>query len=340
MQEKPVKSYDFTISFAGQDREYAENIVIGLKSKGATVFYDNDEQADLLGKDLYEHLITIYRDSARYCVMLISEHYQNRLWTNHERKAAQSRAFRSSSEYILPIRLDDSDMTSLLDTVGYLDYKRMGNEKVVSVLISKLWGSFVNEPALKKLNESLKGLYQRVGLICEYSLRPCSDPEINKVLPFDIIQGGNSMIRNIKETLKLKQNFIDHAVMEKLLEILQSCEILIDLCVFIVQRLDYKSKKLRVIEHPNQHFFNLIELNNLLNIKDTLASKNSYFTDFQLLIEKWSVSLTESNKVVSTDSEALAQPRNDLLVYDTSTLRKIPGKVNGQILEVYRTIDL
>lgn len=340
LNEPNGKKYDFTISFAGQDRAQAEIIVAGLKAKGATVFYDNDELAELLGKDLYEHLITIYRDSAKYCIMLISENYQSRLWTNHERKAAQNRAFNSAIEYILPIRLDDTNMVSLLDTVGYIDYRKLGSEKVIDILITKLWGRFRDDPVLDEVNKSLAALFQRVGLICEHSLKPADDPDVYKVLPFDVFQGGQSMIEKIRRTLDLKKTHIDHLVLEKLLKFLDSCVILMDLCIFLVQRLDSRNNKIRVIEHPCRYFFNLIELNNLIGIRQILVSEGGYSPDFMTIIDKWSVALTEENKVVGIDSEALSKPRNDLIAYDLSVLKQIPGKIDGQILEVYRTIEL
>jgi hypothetical protein len=54
-----LKEYDIVISFAGEDRQVAEEIAVELKNNGIRVFYDNFEKADLWGKDLYEHLIDV-----------------------------------------------------------------------------------------------------------------------------------------------------------------------------------------------------------------------------------------------------------------------------------------
>lgn len=133
-----MPTYDIAISFAGEDRPVAEKLASSLVSTGINVFYDEYEQADLWGKDLYVHLSRVYRDEAKYCLMLISEHYAKKQWTNHERRAAQARAFAESIEYILPLRLDDAAVDGILDTVGFLDYRRTTVEKIVESLSQKI----------------------------------------------------------------------------------------------------------------------------------------------------------------------------------------------------------
>jgi len=57
----------------------------------------------------------------KFVVMFISHHYAEKVWTNHERQAAQSRALTERGEFILPVRFDDTPIEGLLPTVGYLD---------------------------------------------------------------------------------------------------------------------------------------------------------------------------------------------------------------------------
>ena len=130
--------YDIVISFAGEDRGVAEKIADGLVLQNLNVFYDEYAQVELWGKDLYSHLTNIYRDESKYCLMLISESYARKQWTNHERKAAQSRAFSENREYILPLRLDDAAVEGILNTTGYIDFRKTNVEKVVGSLVSKV----------------------------------------------------------------------------------------------------------------------------------------------------------------------------------------------------------
>ncbi len=136
-----MKKYDVTLSFAGEDRHYAEKLRNLLESGGYSVFYDDDEMAQLWGKNLYDHLASIYKDQARYCVMFLSEHYARKLWTKHERQSAQARALEENKEYILPIRLDDTEIPGILGTLGYLDLRSMSIEEIYQILAEKLSGS-------------------------------------------------------------------------------------------------------------------------------------------------------------------------------------------------------
>ena len=120
-QLAPRKDYDVTLSFAGEDRGYVEKVAAALYALGIRVFYDRYEQVDLWGKDLYTHLDDVYRKRAKFCVVFISRHYADKVWTNHERKSAQARAFNEKSEYILPVRFDDTEVPGMLPTIGYIN---------------------------------------------------------------------------------------------------------------------------------------------------------------------------------------------------------------------------
>ena len=132
------KKYDVALSFAGEDRQYAKELAELLKSGGYSVFYDEFERAELWGKDLYVDFSSVYRDLAHYCVVFMSKHYARKPWTNHERKSAQARAFEEDREYILPVRLDDTEIPGILPTDGYLDLRLMSIEAICQVLVEKL----------------------------------------------------------------------------------------------------------------------------------------------------------------------------------------------------------
>jgi hypothetical protein len=138
MKQEKNNHYDVAISFAGEDRPYAQKLAESLREKNVTVFYDRFEQDDLWGKNLYDHLSMIYKDSARYCVMFLSESYASKSWTNLERKNAQARAFEENREYILPIKIDDTEIPGLPRTIGYMDVRTHSIEEIVSALMNKL----------------------------------------------------------------------------------------------------------------------------------------------------------------------------------------------------------
>ena len=135
------KQYDVALSFAGEDRHYAEQLAGLLRLGGYLVFYDKYEQAELWGKDLYVHLSSVYKDQARYCVIFLSKYYAQKLWAKHELQNAQARAFQENQEYILPIRIDDTEIPGILPTVGYLDLAPTNIEEIYQALVEKLSGT-------------------------------------------------------------------------------------------------------------------------------------------------------------------------------------------------------
>ncbi|AEG59049.1 toll/interleukin-1 receptor domain-containing protein [Desulforamulus ruminis] len=133
-----IDIYDLAISFAGEDREVAKSIAHLVTKQGLRTFYDEYEKGDLWGKDLFTHLTEVYSKKARFCLMIVSEFYARKKWTTVERKAAQAKAFQEDIEYILPLRLDDTEIPGLLPTIGYIDLRQSSIEEVAVLLKRKL----------------------------------------------------------------------------------------------------------------------------------------------------------------------------------------------------------
>jgi hypothetical protein len=74
-----MKKYHVALSFAGEDREYVDQVAKCLQAKGVQVFYDKFEDTKLWGKDLYTYLSDVYQNQAFFTVMFISEAYKEKL---------------------------------------------------------------------------------------------------------------------------------------------------------------------------------------------------------------------------------------------------------------------
>ena len=135
-----LHEFDVALSFAGEDRQTAESLADGLREFGVRVFYDRYEQTALWGKDLYQHLQSVYRDKAKYCLIFVSQSYAKKVWTKHKQRQAQARAIAEEREYILPLRLDDTDLPGLNATVGYIDLRTNELAAVQDLLLRKLFG--------------------------------------------------------------------------------------------------------------------------------------------------------------------------------------------------------
>ena len=88
--ESPSWQYDVALSYAGEDRVQARELAKRIQMTGYSVFYDEFEE--LWGQDLSVKLHEVYGKQSRFCVILVSEHYVKKPWTNMERKAVLARA--------------------------------------------------------------------------------------------------------------------------------------------------------------------------------------------------------------------------------------------------------
>jgi hypothetical protein len=133
------QGFDVAISFAASEREHAEKLAALVREAGFSVFYDKFYPEDLWGKDLVETFHEIYSKRARYCVIFVSDEYNKRAWTIHERRSAQERMLKErGKEYILPVKANDVELPGMPSTIGYVSLKEQGVEKIAGLLIRKL----------------------------------------------------------------------------------------------------------------------------------------------------------------------------------------------------------
>ena len=139
MNNSPFE-YDVALSFATQDRELAEKFTRLLSDRDISVLHDEytPSAAELWGKDMVDHLVNLYARKARYCVLLVSRHYPLQTWTEAERTSARERALRDANEYILPLRLDDVEVSGMADAPGYRDLRKASVESIVDWLEQKV----------------------------------------------------------------------------------------------------------------------------------------------------------------------------------------------------------
>ena len=130
--------YDVALSFSGKNRAYAGKLAAQLKRNGIKVFYDKSEQAELWGANLRRHLPELYRVRARYCIVLVSEHYITSSWTKLELHAALEAELHRDEASVLPLRLDDTELSELLTERGYVDARKEPIKNIVALVKQKL----------------------------------------------------------------------------------------------------------------------------------------------------------------------------------------------------------
>jgi hypothetical protein len=167
--------YDVAISFAGEDRKVAESIATGLRDLGYQVFFDQFVSADIWGQDLGDYLSDVYQSKAKYCLVLLSEHYIRKPWTTLERRAAQVRALNEGHEpYLLPVLLDDCQIPTPLVSIAYFDLRK----QTVRQLIAEFHRKF------QKTDARSTSEHNRPGLVLELTrIRNLKDPNWQGPIP-------------------------------------------------------------------------------------------------------------------------------------------------------------
>jgi hypothetical protein len=132
------RHYDVCLSFASEQRDYVAEVAHLLRDNEVEVFYDSYETADLLGRDLIEHMSEIYGRRSRWCLLFASADYRRKVWPNLERAAAVDRALTDAKAYVVPVRFDETSIPGVRDSLGHVDARRTSPGELVAVMLRKL----------------------------------------------------------------------------------------------------------------------------------------------------------------------------------------------------------
>lgn len=132
-----MKKFDYALSFAGEQRDIAQEIHSKLSNLGFTGFYDFDYSSNLVGEDLVPKLRKIYKEESLYVIALISSDYKIKMWPKHEFRSAMENVLVQDNAYLIPIKIDDTQLESLSSTMGYLNFN-IGIDLCIEVITKKI----------------------------------------------------------------------------------------------------------------------------------------------------------------------------------------------------------
>ncbi|MDY0274934.1 MAG: TIR domain-containing protein [Desulfomicrobium sp.] len=198
--------FDVALSFAGENRDYVDQVANLLRDSGVKVFYDLFEEASLWGKNLYDYLSDVYQNKALYTIMFISDSYARKLWTNHERQAIQARAFQEHQEYILPARFDETPIPGVLSTVGYISLVGRTPQEFVKIVHTKLVnsGCTIHSESIRRAMFSVSSaprvdpIHARVSVISS-SGQPVAGAKITAIADNGTTKSGNTSAEGVAE---------------------------------------------------------------------------------------------------------------------------------------------
>jgi len=134
----PEPEFDVALSFAGEQRDYVRTLASELTKNGIRVFFDEDNEIALWGKNLAEELQRIYMTASNVVVMFVSDDYARKSWPIHERQSAIARAINERREYILPARFDNTMLPGLDPSLSYLPLENRPPAKLAENIMAKL----------------------------------------------------------------------------------------------------------------------------------------------------------------------------------------------------------
>ena len=133
--------YHVFVSYRSTDRPWAMSLVARLEGAGLRVFIDQRElvPGEYLARQLESGL-----ERSRAAVVLVSKGWLESPWCQQEANALMKRAVEDKSFKLVPLRLDDSAMPSLLDSRVWLDFKGTNQaegenlDRLLSALIGRI----------------------------------------------------------------------------------------------------------------------------------------------------------------------------------------------------------
>lgn len=107
-----MEKYKIAVSYASEQRYYVEKFVDFFIKKKIKIYYDRNEQVEMLGTLLHEKLQEIYTDDTEYRIIFLSSDYINKPITKMESEYILAHnVFEKSKLYVF--KFDDSTLPGL-----------------------------------------------------------------------------------------------------------------------------------------------------------------------------------------------------------------------------------
>ena len=144
-------------------------------------------------------------------MIFVSKYYKEKIWTNHELKSALARAIQErDEEYILPIKLDDTEIPGIRSTIGYVDGREKTPSEICDLILEKLK---IKNPINRTLDNE-----NNEGPIIPKIRRTISDLEKRKFLKSsfnEIKEYFNSALLKLKKTNNHIESELDEITTSK-----------------------------------------------------------------------------------------------------------------------------
>ena len=139
--------YQIIISNASEDNQFAKEFYKACLSEGISTYYYKSKllngivqkESGLQGKNgnrIFREIKQLFQKDSFFFVPIISRNYK-KTWTERELAFFQEK-FVSSYEYMIPIRLDDSEIPGLEGDIKYYSLRQMNLSEIVNKIKVKI----------------------------------------------------------------------------------------------------------------------------------------------------------------------------------------------------------
>lgn len=127
-------TFDIAISFAGENRELAEEIATTLKILDFEVFYDRLYENNYLGRSWGKEFERIFTNDSKFIVCILDEHHRRKIWPTFERECFAEKV---QTNEVIPIFLDDTKFVGIPQDLIGIKFKYNKNDKGLRERIHK-----------------------------------------------------------------------------------------------------------------------------------------------------------------------------------------------------------
>lgn len=132
--------FDFAISFAGENREFAKYISEQLRKLDVSVFYDELYESNYLGQTWSVQFKKIFSEDSRLVLCILDKHHKAKIWPTFERECFDWRVKQGD---VIPIYLDDTVFVGIpRDLIGFkfsASFLNLTWKKEADDIVLKLW---------------------------------------------------------------------------------------------------------------------------------------------------------------------------------------------------------
>ena len=132
--------FKVALSFSGEQRDYIAVVATEIKKRigAGTVFYDKDFTAQLARPNLDALLQKIYLNNSDLVVVFVSTDYERKQWCGIEWRAIRSIIKNKSDHALMIMRFDDTIISGLLSTDGYVDLRGYSPIEAARMIVERV----------------------------------------------------------------------------------------------------------------------------------------------------------------------------------------------------------